>query len=108
MGCKFSVGEKDVNNVAVQVYAAHLAKESARTDTEVWNKYMKDNNLKKWYEGKLGVPTTGNPFACSYVFALFGQTGLTSVMLVEVDTGKQMGGSNGKIIAVKSMNVKNS
>jgi len=99
-GCEFAVGAKMVNNAASQLFAAHLARESGATTQEVWNQYVRDKNLRIWYENKIPLPSDSF-FACSYVFADLGATGITSLIRVDVNTGTQMGGSDGKIFNVK-------
>ena len=95
-GCIFSVG-KDSSG---KIYAAHIAVQSGSTGPADWDAYRSANKLTTWYENKIPLPSD-TFFSGAYIFACFGSDGLTSLTRVDVNTGSQMGGSNGTIFNVK-------
>ena len=99
-GCEFVVGIEKKGTSVGRVFGAHISKESGSDANAVFKAYAEKNGLSAWYWNKM--PMAEDSFATTcFVFAEFGDTGLTSLNRVDIRV-RTMGGSDGTVLRVKT------
>lgn len=95
-GCEFAVG---LDRKTGTVFGAHIARQSGSTGPQDWADHMNANDYSIWYQNRIPLPSD-TFYACSYIFAEFGGTGLLSMTRLDVQV-TTMGGGNGTVFNVK-------
>jgi hypothetical protein len=98
-GCNFAVG---INKKTGQIFAAHIAKESAGSASEDFSKYVKNNELSIWWSHDVCDKNAVTSFA-SYIFFTFIRDGVNSITRLDVNVNS-CGATNGTIYGVHNLN----
>ncbi|NOH64489.1 hypothetical protein [Vibrio sp. RE88] len=96
-GCEMAIGvDKDQN----RVFAAHIAKQSGSTAPADYRKFRTDAKASEFYWNRIPMPFE-DKFSCAYVFVICSTDGIISMNSLEVEV-TSMGGSNGKVLSVRT------
>ena len=99
-GCELAVGvDKSEDR---RVFAAHIARQSGSTAEGDYSRFRGETKASEFYWNKIPLPFYGNNCACAYVFAICSPDGIVSMNSLEVVVNT-MGGSNGKVMALRTI-----
>lgn len=91
-GCELAIGRE--KSGSKRIFGAHIAKQSGSNAVAAFKTAV--DKLSIWYHNRIPMPVMGNSFACSYMFAEVGDSGIVSMTRMDVEV-KSMGGSDGTI-----------